>query len=65
MRRRARSQARRKARVSAGYATVADAARRMRLSAAYLARLEHGGCAPYHTACRLAAVYGCSMNIWM
>lgn len=48
------------AREIAGF-TVAEAASRARIGAAYLRQVERQGWAPYGLACRLSRIYGCSL----
>jgi transcriptional regulator with XRE-family HTH domain len=52
------------AREAAGY-TLIQAARRARVSPIYLRRIEKHGKAPYVLACRLRALYGCSIHAFL
>ena len=51
------------AREAAGL-SIGDAARKARISIAYLRQVERGG-APYRLARRLARLYGCSANVFI
>jgi transcriptional regulator with XRE-family HTH domain len=52
------------ARINAGL-TVQEAARRSRISAAYLRRIEQHGGASWVLACRLAALYQCRIDVFL
>ena len=44
--------------------SLAEVAKRTGLSLSYLARIERLGDAPWHTANRLARIYGCGIDIF-
>jgi transcriptional regulator with XRE-family HTH domain len=45
--------------------SVREAARRSRISEAYLRRIERSGSAPYFLARRLSAIYNCGLDAFL